>query len=315
VIFCGDFYQLPPVGNELEPDTMQFCFESDRWDVVFPKENVIELKKIFRQEDEEFQKILNEIRVGELSDESYEKLCTCVGKPIPEEIESIPVKMFPTRVKVDYVNRIMYEKLNHPEYIYDCEIDVNFQTYLDNGNPIENEIINHIHKLPKEIIENEINNLITNSNRVKQLKLKLGTKVMCIHNLDIDNGICNGSMGVIIGFKKSNINGNVDYPLVRYSNGKEILMTPQKFQSTEIPTILCSQIPLIKCWAVTMHKMQGSSIESSEMEIGSSIFEYGQVYVGLSRVKGMKGLYIVEIKREKIKTNEKVKEYYSKIKK
>ena len=80
----------------------------------------------------------------------------------------------------------------------------------------------------------------------------------------------------------------------------------------EMKDSIINYIILIKK-RVTMHKMQGSSIESSEMEIGSSIFEYGQVYVGLSRVKGMKGLYIVEIKREKIKTNEKVKEYYSKL--
>ena len=60
--------------------------------------------------------------------------------------------------------------------------------------------------------------------------------------------------------------------------------------------------------------MQGSSIERLEVELGNGIFEYGQIYVGISRVKGMKGLYIVEINREKVQSNKKVKEYYGKIK-
>jgi ATP-dependent DNA helicase PIF1 len=91
-----------------------------------------------------------------------------------------------------------------------------------------------------------------------------------------------------------------------------MIIGPQKTQSEEIPTIVCSQIPLIKGWAVTMHKMQGSSIESVEIDIGSSIFERGQTYVGLSRVKSGKGLYIRELKIERIKADEKVKEYYEK---
>ena len=317
IIFCGDFYQLPPVGNESEPETMQFCFESERWDTVFPKENVIELKKIFRQEDEEYQKILNEVRVGEISDESYEKLCTCVGREIPKEIESVPVKMYPTRAQVDYVNRIMYEKLDEEEQIYECEIDTNFTTYIDSGKLIEMEVMNCMQKIPNEIIENEVRNLMNNVHIIKELKLKIGTKVMCVQNLDIDGGICNGSCGVIIRFEnRIEDNGKTEkkrYPLVRYQNGRERLMVGEKVQSEEMPRVVCSQIPLIKSWAVTIHKMQGSSIEKSELELGNRIFEYGQIYVGISRVKSMNGLYIVDLNRDKIKSNEKVKEYYVKI--
>lgn len=45
LIFSGDFYQLPPVGENLEPDTQRFCFESDEWNSVFHRDNQIELKK------------------------------------------------------------------------------------------------------------------------------------------------------------------------------------------------------------------------------------------------------------------------------
>ena len=59
VIFLGDFYQLPPVGDKSDPDTSKFCFESEIWKQTF-NESVI-LTKIFRQKDREFTKILNSL--------------------------------------------------------------------------------------------------------------------------------------------------------------------------------------------------------------------------------------------------------------
>ena len=80
LIFSGDFYQLPPVGNKDEPDTMKFCFESELWKETFKPDNHIELKKIFRQKDEEYCKILNEIREGRIKRSSLNKLMEQVSK-------------------------------------------------------------------------------------------------------------------------------------------------------------------------------------------------------------------------------------------
>ena len=66
VIFSGDFYQLPPVGSNDDQAASNFCFESPLWNTIFPIQNQIELEFIFRQEDEIFKKILNEIRHGKL---------------------------------------------------------------------------------------------------------------------------------------------------------------------------------------------------------------------------------------------------------
>ena len=66
VIFSGDFYQLPPVGDRDDPDTQRFCFESEEWFNVFPISCQIPLKKIFRQTDTEYSTILNQIRVGKI---------------------------------------------------------------------------------------------------------------------------------------------------------------------------------------------------------------------------------------------------------
>ena len=64
LIFSGDFYQLPPVGNKDEPDTMKFCFESELWLDTFPLEDHVQLTEIFRQNDPVYTSILNQIREG-----------------------------------------------------------------------------------------------------------------------------------------------------------------------------------------------------------------------------------------------------------
>ena len=61
VIFTGDFYQLPPVGDKEDPESMKFCFESPEWHHTFQPNNHIQLTKIFRQSDPVYQKILNHL--------------------------------------------------------------------------------------------------------------------------------------------------------------------------------------------------------------------------------------------------------------
>ena len=84
LIFSGDFYQLPPVGNKDDIETMRFCFESDLWSQTFTKEDHIQLTKIFRQSDPVYQKILNQIREGKLKRSSNEALLNKVGRQISD---------------------------------------------------------------------------------------------------------------------------------------------------------------------------------------------------------------------------------------
>ena len=74
LIFSGDFYQLPPVGDKEDIDTQRFCFESDNWNTVFNNNNQIELKKIFRQTDGIYSTILNQIREGKIKKRSNDLL-------------------------------------------------------------------------------------------------------------------------------------------------------------------------------------------------------------------------------------------------
>jgi ATP-dependent DNA helicase PIF1 len=80
--------------------------------------------------------------------------------------------------------------------------------------------------------------------------------------------------------------------------------------SEKIPGIGVSQIPLILAWALTIHKSQGATMDAAEIDVGSSIFECGQTYVALSRVKSLDGLYLTSFDVKKIRINKKVKDFY-----
>ena len=102
IIFAGDFYQLPPVGDEAEPETMQFCFESPLWNETFPLKNQIELQTIFRQTDNKYAKILNKLRVGKITNGAIAALEACVGKETDNEV--FPTILLPRRRDADALN-------------------------------------------------------------------------------------------------------------------------------------------------------------------------------------------------------------------
>ena len=82
------------------------------------------------------------------------------------------------------------------------------------------------------------------------------------------------------------------------------------FTSENIKGIAISQIPLVHAWALTIHKSQGATLDAAEIDVGSGIFECGQTYVALSRVKSLEGLYLTSFDAKRIRINKKVKEYY-----
>jgi ATP-dependent exoDNAse (exonuclease V) alpha subunit len=117
--------------------------------------------------------------------------------------------------------------------------------------------------------------------------------------------ICNGSQGIITEF--CTFTGS---PKVKYNNGIEMVMARHSWESDKIPGIGVSQIPLILSWALTIHKSQGATLDAAEIDVGSGIFECGQTYVALSRVKSLEGLYLTSFDAKRIRINKKVKEYY-----
>jgi ATP-dependent DNA helicase PIF1 len=140
------------------------------------------------------------------------------------------------------------------------------------------------------------------------LELKVGAVVMCTVNLDMDNGICNGSQGIITSIDETAL-GN--YPVVKFTNGVERTITPHYIQSEEYPSVSVGQVPLCLAWAMTIHKIQGATLAMASIDVGGQIFEYGQTYVALSRVQSLDGLYLSAFNSYKIRANQQVIRFYA----
>ena len=292
VIFSGDFYQLPPVDDRQneDPAASAFCFESPLWSETFPV--IVQLKKIFRQTDQVYTGILNQIRVGKLFKSALETLTPHIGKTLPETF--VPTILLPRRRDAELINAVELEKLPSEKKIYT----------LTQAEMLPEKA------QPKQVIsaeqrEMEYTFLKNNIMADKEIVLKKGAQVMCIANIDMESAepIVNGSQGIIIDFV-----GNL--PLVQFNNGAKRTVGYHTWNSESYPSIGVKQIPLIYAWAITIHKAQGVSLDMAQIDAGSNIFECGQTYVALSRIKSLAGLYLTAFNPQKIKVNKKVQEYY-----
>jgi ATP-dependent DNA helicase PIF1 len=310
LILTGDFFQLPPVGNPTEPDTASFCFESAIWNAVFEKRNHVELKTIFRQTDPVYKEILSEIRRGQISEANAAILSGYVGREKPTGC--VPTKLFAVRSKADYINKIMFDRLEEKEYFIECVKKTGLKTYTESGTPIPKDIFDRCSAMTSSETQYEIENLINNSPCVPVLSLKKGSVVMCTVNYDMDRGICNGMQGTIVEIGENPVTKTVT-PVVKFINGLTIPMDLHYWQSDEFPTVAVGQYPLCLAWALTIHKIQGATLKMAEMDIGKTVFEYGQTYVALSRIESLDGLYLSAFQPEKIKANERVVAFYDAI--
>lgn len=302
LIFSGDFYQLPPVGDKDEPETQQFCFESDEWHTTFPHSCQIQLVKIFRQTDETYSTILNQIRNGKIKRSSCDLLLSYVGRQLDASLVAEPTKLFPTRVKVDTINNAKMINLSGDGIIFGIKQIRDLE--MTKGERIARR------QFSDKDIQFELDYLANNLICDKEINLKVGAQVMCIVNIQSDLGleICNGSQGIITGFCEI-----TSCPRVKFNNGIERTMERHVWASERIPGIGVSQVPLILAWALTIHKSQGATMDAAEIDVGSGIFECGQTYVALSRVKSLNGLYLTSFDISKIKINSKVRRFYEEL--
>ena len=196
VVFSGDFYQLPPVGDRDDEETSAFCFESEQWNSTFDK--TVQLTTIFRQTDNKYTKILNQIRVGKIKKSSYDTLMTHVGKEVPEDSIIKPTILFPKRRNVDLINSSEMDKLENEPHTFELSADV-VKT------PAERKSIAQISDAQKEM---ELRFLTNNIRADKTLVLKKGAQVMCVANIDMEGPypIVNGSQGVIVDFVNKALN-------------------------------------------------------------------------------------------------------------
>ena len=288
VIFSGDFYQLPPVGTMGDMDTFRFCFESETWNECFPRSRScqIQLVKIFRQTDDVYATMLTQIREGKIKRKSLHLLMTYVGREKPADMV-IP-QLYPVRHKVVQINHRKMSELPGEERSF-C-----LKKQASHG--------------VNEKVEAELRHMESTIMCESVLKLKQGAHVMCVVNLSVEDdehAICNGSQGVVTAFSFTGL------PIVRFNNGLELTMNYHLWESEHMQGVGISQIPLILAWAITIHKSQGSTMDRAEIDVGSGIFECGQTYVALSRIKSLDGLYLTSFDVSRIKINKKVQQFYS----
>jgi ATP-dependent DNA helicase PIF1 len=319
IVFSGDFYQLPPVGNTLE--TLSFCFESLNWESTF--QTIIQLKTIFRQTDPVYTKILNQVRVGKLYKSSLDCLTAQVNKPLTADFK--PTILFPRRKDADLINYSELKKLPGEGKTYKrTRAKESDMVSLPQNNNNKWRAANSANGNKKDSgtdemnLDIEYNFLVNNIMADEELVLKVGAQVMCIVNIDnaldataIDAStkpdmIVNGSQGIVIDFIR-------DLPIVQFNNGVKRVIGHHVWASEVYSSVGVKQIPLIHAWAITIHKSQGVTLEMAQIDAGSNIFECGQTYVALSRVKSLDGLYLTALNPQKIRVNKKVQDFYAKL--
>jgi ATP-dependent DNA helicase PIF1 len=317
VIFTGDFYQLSPVSNIfLEKEDSMFCFEHELWNQLFPKENQIVLKTIFRQKDETLLKILKYIRKGQITPSCRSALESRIFNSQELDIikkDKILTILSPIKRDVEHINLKEYLKLDKSleEKVYALDYIDLYIKYEENED--ENEDINEKKNLfalllkSNEQLKRDYDFLASNILAERCLKLKIGTHVMCIANINLSGElqIANGSQGVVVSFNQKNL------PYIKFNNIEEPILIDYYIWKSEFnKRVGLMQLPLIYSWAITIHKSQGLTLENAIIDIGSNIFADGQTYVALSRVKSLDGLYLTSFDCYKIKCNPLVKKFY-----
>ncbi|CAG8952505.1 hypothetical protein HYFRA_00009608 [Hymenoscyphus fraxineus] len=355
VIFVGDFHQLPPVKP------FQFCMEcgepmsnrgwkysckaeipayqhacqkakfdvGDKWAFKAQvwadlKLRHVKLEQIHRQKDTNFQDVLNKIRNGlPLEDHEWEEL---------ERTKELPPNTFAVRLMsrinmVNQFNEIELAKLSTEERSWTAFDTCVKKSYEDSDKfpPRSTAIAAKIKEFKDGLKDHSFQT---------ELTLKIGAKVVLLHNLNPKLGLVNGSQGEVVKFsdaegwktkeisqwksmRAKDFTGRNGYfvPVVKFSNGRCHSIPPIIHDATKVDgkdryLVSRSQIPLTLGWALSIHKSQGMSLQYAEVS-SRDIFEPGQLYVGVSRVSTLEGLVVTGFQRQMLGLDEEVTRFYN----
>ncbi|MCX6753040.1 MAG: PIF1 family DEAD/DEAH box helicase [Candidatus Nomurabacteria bacterium] len=282
VILVGDFFQLPPIFKRevatkqnalLSAKKAHFAFESNAWRRLKPI--VCYITEQHRQDDSSFLELLSAIRTDTVEEEHYEYMKERFIEKT--EIPENTTKLYSHNLDVDKVNDMMLEKITDEEsfpFIMDSEGNEALVTMLKKG-CLSPEVLN----------------------------LKRGAVVMCTKNNQKEHFV-NGTLGIVEEF--DSISGN---PIIKTRSGKKIEISPMEWVVEENGKVkaMISQVPLRLAWAVTIHKSQGMSMDAAVMDL-SNVFEFGQGYVALSRVRRLSGLYLLGMNHQALKVHPQILE-------
>lgn len=268
VILCGDFFQLPPIRRQNEPES-KFIHHADSWKKMNLK--ICYLHEQFRQSDSVFLRILSDIRANAVSEDTVEHLQSRYDKD-PETIDQL-TRLYTHNIDVDRINDKELEQLPGDAHV--------FEMFTRGRPPL-------VETLKKGCLAPET------------LRLKIGTRVMFVKN-NYEAKYVNGTLGKVVSFDEEGL------PVVETSTGTYITAKPESWSVDENGKVLAeiSQIPLRLAWAITVHKSQGMSLDAVEVDLSKS-FEEGMGYVALSRVRTLEGLKLLGLNAMALRVNKEV---------
>lgn len=271
MVLVGDPYQLPPVVTEREEEYFRtyyptpFFFSSDALrDLDFA---IVELEKIYRQQDQVFISLLNAVRTGETDAHVFDTLNTRYLPDFQAPKDEFWVTLTTTNKMADAVNRKGLEA-------------------------IQRAMLTHRAKTWGEVEDNQ-------KAVPDVLEFKVGAQIMLVNN-DFEDRWVNGSMGVVVDAAMETEDPLVLVKLIESGKQVEVrahtweisrpLMVNGKLAYEVVGTY--RHLPFKPAWAVTIHKSQGKTLNKAIVSLGSGTFADGQLYVALSRCTSMDGLVL-----------------------
>lgn len=299
VLLFGDFFQLPPVQKE-----NGFCFESNCWQELNLK--TIFLEKIYRQTDEGFINSLNNMRLNQLTDSDLRLFYDREVNYNTEDSDILHI--FSTNQEADNYNNLKFKSVESQVYKF---------TSIDKIHRKKSEIIVDKNKLSEKLSKFDLMTWETFDKCCKApqtLELKKSCRVMLLKNLDFKKGLINGSCGTVLEIVKTE-DGN-DSILIGFDNGVEEIIPKHTFEAYKDGEVVVSreQYPLRLAYGITIHKSQGMTLEKLIVDC-NRIFECGQAYVALSRIKSIDGLYLKSFNPNKVSVNSQVVKFYESLNK
>lgn len=288
VLFIGDLYQLPPVVKDEEWSVLSRFYKSMHFFEAKALQNsglvYLELDKIFRQQDETFIRILNNLRDNKSTPEDV-RILNQHFKTL-DEIKDLPpcITLTTHNYKADEINLRELRGLDAPSFFYDADIDREFPE--------------HLYPLPESI------------------ELKTGARVMFIKNDTSGlSSYFNGKLATVSKLTSDEVEVQMDDSRDEYLLKKELWenkkyrINPDTKELEEEVIGTFSQFPIKLAWAVTVHKSQGLTFDRAIVDVGQA-FAPGQVYVALSRLRSLQGLVLrTRVQTDVIYSDAKVVEF------
>src|SRR3989338_5112669 len=231
MVFCGDFFQLPPVADDR--NNPPYAFKSKIWNSM--DLHVAYLTETHRQEMGDFLRVLNSIRSNTVGDAEYKILRVCVSREFPRGV--VPTRLYTHNIDVDAINKRELEKINSNVFSFEMEVS---------GIPT--------------LVQSLKNNCLA----PEHLELKKGAVVMFVRN-NLREGYINGTMGRVTGFDSGGpIVETFDRRKIHVKNLTWSIEEDGRIKAS------VTQFPLRLAWAITVHKSQGMTLSAAEVDLSKS---------------------------------------------